>query len=103
MGKRILNKTHIIVRIPDKENGPMNRHGNIRCEGCGSYNLECRVCWDGCDEESEAGEGSGFDCLVTLDCNDCSRVYPIIRLNSDYHVGKECYSFIKENKENGKD
>ncbi|MBE6879764.1 MAG: hypothetical protein E7490_02870 [Ruminococcaceae bacterium] len=94
---------HFIACRINLIDGPFNRHGNIRCEGCGSYNMECCVGWDGCDDECEAGEGSGFDCIVSLDCNDCGRVYPIIRLKSDYHVGKECYSFLKENKENGKD
>ncbi len=100
MGKRILKKTHIIVRIPDKENGPMNRHGNIRCEGCGSYNMNCYVGWTDC---SDLCTDSDCNVLVSLDCEYCGRSYPIICLKSDYTVGRECFSFLKEDKENGKD
>ncbi len=34
-----------------------NKYGNLKCEGCGSYNLKLNVSYDGLDEESAAGEG----------------------------------------------
>lgn len=56
-----------------------NKYGNLKCEGCGSYNLKLNVSYDGLDEESAAGEGSGFGCIVYLSCEDCRRVYMICR------------------------
>ena len=71
--------------------GRMNKHGNIRCEGCGSYDLEVTVSYDGMDEYSEAGRGSGFEHVVELNCKKCGRIYPIVRVKHTAHV-----SMIKE-------
>ena len=56
-----------------------NKYGNLKCEGCGSYNLKLNVSYDGLDEKSAAGEGSGFRCMVNLICEDCGRVYTVCR------------------------
>lgn len=57
-----------------------NKHGNIKCEGCGSYNITMHVGYDGADYLSEAGDGSGFKCEVKLVCEDCGRIYPVCRV-----------------------
>ncbi len=59
-----------------------NKHGNIKCEGCGSYNIEMHVGYDGMDCLSEAGKDSGFECEVKLVCEDCGRVYPVCRVKN---------------------
>lgn len=59
-----------------------NKHGNIKCEGCGSYNITMNVGYDGADWLSEAGEGSGFKCEVALVCEDCGRGYPVCRVKN---------------------
>lgn len=63
-----------------------NKHGNICCEGCGSYSIVSRVVFDGADWCSEAGEGSGFGWLVELVCVNCGRIYPVVRLKSDKNI-----------------
>lgn len=59
-----------------------NKHGNIKCAKCGSYNITMDVGYDGADYLSEAGEGSGFTCEVSLVCEDCGRVYPVCRVKN---------------------
>lgn len=63
-----------------------NKHGNIKCEGCGSYDIRQTVHFDGMDCYSEAGEGSGFKCEVTLYCENCGRVYPICRVKEFHDI-----------------
>ena len=46
--------------------GKMNKHGNLRCEGCESYDLEVSVPYDGMAEHSVAGRVSGFEHVVEL-------------------------------------
>ncbi len=58
----------------------MNKYGNIRCAGCGSDKLTMEARYDGLDERSVAGEGSGFGVEVTLNCERCGRVYPVCRV-----------------------
>lgn len=58
-----------------------NKHGNIKCAGCGSYNMKMQVSYDGADWNSEAGEGSEYGYEICLYCADCGRVYPVCRLN----------------------
>ncbi len=57
----------------------MNKYGCIKCAGCGSENIKMSVGYDGLDELSAAGEGSGFGVAVNLVCEDCGRVYPVCR------------------------
>ena len=64
----------------------MNKHGNLRCEGCGSYELEVNVSYDGMAEHSVAGRGSGFEHVVELNCKKCGRIYPIVRVKHPVHV-----------------
>lgn len=64
----------------------MNKHGNIKCAGCGSFNIRMHVYFDGADWDAEAGEGSGFDYEVSLICEDCGRGYPVCRLNNERAV-----------------
>lgn len=59
-----------------------NKHGNIKCEGCGSYNITMHVGYDGADYLSEAGDGSGFKWEVKLVCEDCGRIYPVCRVKN---------------------
>lgn len=47
-----------------------NKHGNIKCEGCGSYNIKMSVYFDGADWSSEAGDGSGYKYGIDLYCDD---------------------------------
>lgn len=57
-----------------------NKHGNMRCVQCHGFDLDLHVGWDGMDEESMAGEFSGFNALVSLVCNTCGRAYPVCRV-----------------------
>lgn len=58
----------------------MNKYGSIRCAGCGSEKLTMQASYDGLDECSAAGEGSGFGVEVSLNCEKCGRVYPVCRI-----------------------
>ncbi len=57
----------------------MNKHGGIKCVSCGSEKLEMSADYDGMDEFSVEGEGSGFGVEVSLVCQKCGRVYPVCR------------------------
>ena len=70
-----------------------NKHGNLKCAGCGSFNIKMNVGFDGMDCESEAGEGSGFKWEVKLYCDDCGRVYPVCRVKNFSDISE-----IKEGK-----
>lgn len=48
-----------------------NKYGCMRCE-CGSYNLCQHVSYVGCDDS--------YGWLVTIECEDCGRVYPVARV-----------------------
>lgn len=63
-----------------------NKHGNLKCEGCGSYNIKLDVGYDGMDCYSEAGENSGFKYEVCLYCDDCGRIYPVCRVKNNTHI-----------------
>lgn len=58
----------------------MTKYGNIRCVGCGSDKLKMNAGYDGLDELSAEGEGSGFGVEVSLVCQKCGRVYPVCRV-----------------------
>lgn len=58
----------------------MNKHGGIKCVSCGSENMKMSADYDGMDEFSVEGEGSGFCVVVSLECVDCGRVYPVCRV-----------------------
>lgn len=58
----------------------MNKYGNIKCAGCGSEDIKMSADYDGLDELSVEGEGSGFGVVVSLICESCGRVYPICRV-----------------------
>ena len=59
-----------------------NKHGNLKCAACGSYNIKLSIGFDGMDCYSEAGDGSGFKWEVSLYCDDCGRVYPVCRVKN---------------------
>lgn len=58
----------------------MNKYGNIKCAACGSEDMKMNAGYDGLDELSTEGEGSGFGVVVSLVCESCGRVYPICRV-----------------------
>lgn len=74
----------------------MNNFGNFRCS-CGSEKIFCSVSYDGCDWKSEAGEGSGFAYEISLECNNCGRVYPIGRIKSENDFSKNKDKELKNN------
>lgn len=51
----------------------------LKCTSCGHPLKLVTGSFDGCDEDSEAGEGSGYDYLVYLSCDSCGRIYDIVR------------------------
>lgn len=55
------------------------KYGNFKC-GCGSDNIRLDIGYDGLDELSVAGEGSGFGVVVSLCCTSCGRGYPVCRV-----------------------
>lgn len=63
-----------------------NKHGNMRCDGCGGYNIKLRVSYDGADWNSVAGENSGYTYEISLYCDDCGRAYPVCRLKDESAV-----------------
>lgn len=63
-----------------------NVHGNLKCAGCGGYDIRMHVCYDGVDEHSKSGAGSGFVYGVDLVCEDCGRCYPVCRVKSEFAV-----------------
>lgn len=50
----------------------------LKCPGCGHI-LTIDFGYDGCDWDSEDGEGSGYGYEVGLVCNHCGSYYPIVR------------------------
>lgn len=66
----------------------MSKLGGLVCPACGAE-LEVQVWFDGCDWDSEAGEGSGFDYPIHLECTACPRIYPIGRLKREEDFSKE--------------
>lgn len=61
------------------------------CGRCGEE-LTYDVAFDGCDENSEAGSGSGFDWSVKLYCDKCGRIYPICRARKLEDVSRDVLS-----------
>lgn len=57
---------------------------NLKCPVCGTE-LEFEFSFDGCDWDSKAGEGSGFDNQISLCCPKmgCGRVFPIVRVKKE--------------------
>ena len=60
----------------------MTDNNKLHCSNCGG-SLALRVSYDGCDWESVKGERSGFKHEISLDCDNCGRIFPIGRLNSE--------------------
>lgn len=54
----------------------------LKCPSCNSP-LSLTVAFSGCDWNSEAGEGSGYNYPLMLDCIECPRVFNLGYLNSD--------------------
>lgn len=50
----------------------------LKCPHCNEV-LTISFGYDGCDWNSEEGEGSGFGHEVGLVCNSCGSYYPIVR------------------------
>lgn len=64
----------------------------LQCVNCNDP-LSLSIAYDGCDWDSVAGEGSGFDCCIALYCTSCGRVYTIGRVKdfSDFSEDIEKY------------
>lgn len=62
----------------------------LKCPACDS-DLELSVGFTGCDWDTKAGEGSGYDYPLSLDCtnNNCARVYPLVHLKNE-----NCFSEV---------
>lgn len=60
-----------------------NKHGNIKCEGCGSYNITADVGYTGIKNE--------YPWEISLTCNDCGRTYLVgrIKKNTDFLPAEE--------------
>lgn len=58
---------------------------DLKCGACGRELTKVYISFTGCDWNTKAGEGSGFDCEIKLDC-DCGRVYHIgnVRREEDF-------------------
>lgn len=56
----------------------MNEKSKLKCPACGHV-LTIDFGYDGCDWNSESGEGSGYGHEVGLVCNKCGSFYPIVR------------------------
>lgn len=70
----------------------MKKFEKLKCE-CGGK-LELKHTFDGCDWNSEHGEGSKFDYPILFVCQQCGSVYEIGRTKkfSDFDESKEkCY------------
>jgi len=61
----------------------MENKNMLKCTDCG-HDLKLSVAYDGCDWNSEKGEGSGFDYEIYFTCVSCGSVYPIGRLQHGY-------------------
>lgn len=63
------------------------------CAGCGG-DLKFDINLVGGDWNSEAGEGSGFDCAVHLECDKmgCGRIYIVGYLKNEHAISppKKC-------------
>ena len=70
----------------------------LKCVQCGNDDLYLSVGYDGMDYHSEAGEGSGFSCEVTLECPHCGRVYIIgrVKRSSDFAIDIDAQHFARE-------
>lgn len=57
----------------------------LKCVACDSE-LSLKVAFSGADWDTEAGEGSGYEYPISLECtNDhCARVYRLGHLNNAY-------------------
>lgn len=64
----------------------------LTCPSCNSI-LRLEIAYDGCDWDTEAGEGSGYKFPISLTCTDprCASIYTLGRLK-DYC----CFSKVKD-------
>lgn len=70
----------------------------LKCIECGKADLFVSVGFDGLDGHSEAGEGSGYKCEITLNCPHCGRVYVVGRVKnySDFALDVDANHFARE-------
>lgn len=68
----------------------MEDHNKLKCSYCGTV-LEFHISFDGCDFSCEAGEGSGFDRPISLECPrpGCGHVYPVGRIRREADFSRE--------------
>lgn len=77
-----------------------NRHNNLRCSECGSYDIETLACFQDCNDlimhDDKYSRLDDYNVLITIFCHNCKAEFPIIAISSSYEVGKENYAFLKE-------
>ncbi|MDR1631233.1 MAG: Trm112 family protein [Oscillospiraceae bacterium] len=61
----------------------MKDERKLKCTDCRG-SLDLLVSFDGCDRDSIKGGGSGYNYEITLQCDECGRIYPIGRLNNEF-------------------
>jgi hypothetical protein len=70
----------------------------LKCTACGAE-LELSIAYTGCDWDSKAGKGSGYNYQITLDCptEGCGIVYPLghIKNERDFSEVIEKYKVVK--------
>lgn len=73
----------------------------LKCARCGNAELFVAVGFDGLDGHSEAGEGSGYKCEVTLDCPHCGASYVVGRVKKfgDFVLDTNANHFGREGHE----
>lgn len=64
----------------------------LKCTDC-KEPLSFFIGYDGCDYDSVAGEGSGFNCCIFLRCTNCGKVYTLGRVKdfSEFSESVEKY------------
>ena len=65
------------------------KFGGLKCE-CGAE-LELHVSFDGASEEAQRYDkqhSPKWEWIVSLDCTQCSRTYPVCRTPGDRYISK---------------
>lgn len=73
----------------------------LKCIRCDKADLFVSVGFDGLDKDSEAGEGSGYNWTVDLNCPHCGGVYTVgrVKKSSDFALDTSLCHFAREGQE----